>query len=255
MNSSTASPNPPSLLAPRSTVFLLVVLVHLLVLGGVAWWVLPAFSTRVSAQIQTTETNPSSATLRWLHPSAFRVPNSTPPPFVLHHSPPASVSQEPPQAATSQASRFITLSRRNILPLVRNASPTAPAAESTTLAASNAGLLPDKNLYSELDRIDEAIHQAFMQVWQPPASKRLAATKRSARLDLSLSHSLEIDEADLVSPSGSPEFDLSILDAVDQVRQLLPSLKSGAHPIKIPQSLPSTFQNLRYDCRIQFQIE
>lgn len=264
MNQSMPSPSQQAALEPCKTVVLLVILAHALLIGCATWWATAGLTTSQVPALPESTNQGGTKSLKWLHPADFRAakptatgsaePQSTTP---GEPSPPTTVGT--PQTESTplphlQAGRFITLSRRNVLPLLqqqnRNAVPGELTATDTKLSS-----LPDPKLYSKLDQIDEAIHQAFMLVWQPPNSQKPATAKRSARLDLSLSPSLEIEEADMVAPSDSPEFDLSILNAVDQVRQLLPKLKAGGHPIKIPQSLPSTFQNLRYDCRIQFQIE
>jgi hypothetical protein len=252
-------------LEPRQSAVLWVVLVHALALA-----LLLAWAKSAPAPASLISESPSSLSpitdhpLHWVHPATFRIDSPPPTPLATTNEPPlapASPEATPPPPAPSpnpstqpQPGRFITLSRRQSHPLLPSPGPDTQAPP-TGATIPTIDTTMDAALYAELDRIDEAIHQAFMQVWQPPSSQALPPDKRAARLDLTLSPSLEIEEADLVTPSGAPEFDLSVLNAVDQVRQLLPSLKSGQHSIKIPQTLPSTFQNLRYDCRIQFQIE
>jgi hypothetical protein len=108
---------------------------------------------------------------------------------------------------------------------------------------------------SELDQIDEALYEAFMQVWTPPDLEQTAPSKRTTRLDISLNTDLALVQADLVAPSGSTELDLSVLLAVEKVAERLRSRLTSADSLKIPNSLPSSFQNSRYVCRIQFQIE
>jgi hypothetical protein len=155
-----------------------------------------------------------------------------------------------PPPATRNASRYITLSRvtsastSNLAPPANSIQPPPP-----TSAAPNATAL------TELDQIDEALYEAFMQVWTPPDLEKTAPSKRTTRLDISLNADLALVQADLVAPSGSTELDLSVLLAVEKVAERLRSRHMKPDSLKIPNSLPSSFQNSRYVCRIQFQIE
>jgi hypothetical protein len=252
-------------LEPRQSALLWVVLVHALALALLLAWAKSASTPASLISKSPHSLSPiSDHPLHWLHPAAFRIDLPHPALFTTTNEPPLAPpipEATPPPPAPSpdpntqlQPGRFITLSRRESHSLPPSSGPETQSPPSSATDPT-IDTLKQAQFYAELDHIDEAIHQAFMQVWQPPSGQALPPDKRAARLDLTLSPSLEIEEADLVTPSGSPEFDLSILNAVDQVSQLLPSLKSGQYSIKIPQNLPSTFQNLRYDCRIQFQIE
>jgi hypothetical protein len=106
-----------------------------------------------------------------------------------------------------------------------------------------------------LDRLDEALYEAFMQAWQPPDPATIPASKRAARLDVTLDPSLTLITFELSQPSGSTDLDLSIMQAADHVRDRLRLRHHRRDPLKFPQELPSTFQNSSYVCRIQFQIE
>jgi hypothetical protein len=247
----------PSALEPRQSAVIGVILGHLALIALGGWWAKGGVAGGVDWDVQRV---PGEAVpvLKWRHPGRFRV-GALPP--TAGEAVPVSVGAGNPVVVRMEAedggeiARYITLSRRNIQPIWESQRDRAVPSASASAAVGDPQLELDQDLYVELDRIDEAVYQAFMQVWQPPAGKGLAREKRAARLDLSLSYAMEIEEAELVTPSGWPEFDLSILNAVDEVKQLLTALKKGRHAIKIPQSLPSTFRNLRYDCRIQFQIE
>jgi len=94
-----------------------------------------------------------------------------------------------------------------------------------------------------------------MLVWEPPDPRWLPPSRRSVQLDLSIGPEISIDSHDLAVPSGAPDLDLSVLNALAKAKMLLPDLRSGRHAIKIPAALPSSFPKSRYDCRIQFQIE
>jgi hypothetical protein len=234
-----------------------VILGHLVLIALGVWWAKGGMAGGADWDIQRVSSGAEPA-LKWRHPGFFR--GSPLRPTAAEEMPVSEGAADPVAVRTVaeggvEIARYITLSRRNIQPIWESQRDRAVRSASASAAVGNPNLERDKNLYAELDRVDEAVYQAFMQVWQPPTGKGLAREKRAARLDLSLSYAMEIEGAELVTPSGSPEFDLSILNAVDEVKQLLPTLKKGRHAIKIPQSLPSTFRNLRYDCRIQFQIE
>lgn len=181
--------------------------------------------------------------LQWFRPADFQTP------LPLNSSAPAQVTSTPNQA-TRNASRYITLSRvssasNNNLASTASSSQPVPIPPPVANAAT----------MSELDQIDEALYEAFMQVWTPPDIEQTPPSKRTTRLDISLNSDLALVQADLVAPSGSTELDLSVLLAVEKVAERLRSRLVKPDSLKIPNSLPSAFQNSRYVCRIQFQIE
>lgn len=189
---------------------------------------------------------PSNASiqLHWFRPTDF-----------LSHLPSSSTSdsnliQEPRPSAPRNASRYITLSR-----VTTPSTSQLSQSPNPGLSSVSSIIAPDVATINELDRIDEALYEAFMQVWSPPDLDRLAPSKRTTRLDISLTQDLALVQADLVSPSGSTDLDLSVLLAAEKVAERLRSRLATSDSSKIPRSLPSSFQNSRYVCRIQFQIE
>ena len=213
---------------------------HLLLAAIVLW--LASDSSAPTQAPPDSSSKTASPALLWFRPADFQSP------LPLNASVPTAATTPPP--ATRNASRYITLSR------VTSASTSTlspPATSSQPSPPTSVG--PNAATMSELDQIDEALYEAFMQVWTPPDLEQTAPSKRTTRLDISLNADLALVQADLVAPSGSTELDLSVLLAVEKVAERLRSRLVKPDSLKIPNSLPSSFQNSRYVCRIQFQIE
>jgi hypothetical protein len=242
MTALAASPSRRHVLEPLRPALIGVSLVHL-ALAALVVWLASAAGTSSSNTPPSPPPADSAPSLAWFRPADFQAPL----PLTLS---PASTDATPPPAAARNASRYITLSRvtsASTSALVQNPNPSLPSPSSATT--------PDAATLSELDRIDEALYEAFMQVWTPPDIERLPATKRTTRLDISLTPEIALVQADLVSPSGSTDLDLSVLLAAEKVAERLRDRTTSPDSSKFPKSLPSSFQNSRYVCRIQFQIE
>lgn len=230
----------PHLLEPIRPVLIGVSLGHLALAALIVW--LASSSTHSlspSIPIPSGET----AQLNWFRPADFQSPLPITPT-------PASASSEPHHPSPRNASRYITLSR------VTTPSTThLSQSPNPDLSATQPSAAPDAATMSELDRIDEALYEAFMLVWTPPDLEKLSPSKRITRLDITLNPDLALVHADLVSPSGSTDLDLSVLLAAEKVAERLRNRFTTPDSLKIPKTLPSSFQNSRYVCRIQFQIE
>ena len=233
---SAASDARPYVLEPLRPALIGVTVAHLL-LAIIVLWLASDSSTPTQAPPDASSITQSPALL-WFRPADFQSPL------------PLTTAVPTPPPATRNASRYITLSRvtststSNLALSPNPIQPTPPTASPT-----------DSATMSQLDQIDEALYEAFMQVWTPPDLEQTAPSKRTTRLDISLNTDLALVQADLVAPSGSTELDLSVLLAVEKVAERLRSRLTSADSLKIPNSLPSSFQNSRYVCRIQFQIE
>lgn len=223
-------------LEPIKPALLGVVIVHLLVALILYFVFLPPPSIQSSAE-PVSDQVPSS--LVWFRPSAFDAQ------LPLNQS-----VQQPPAQPQPSSSRYITLSRVNTA-----ATPSPTQTPNPKLPSPSAGAPPDVNTLTELDRIDEALYEAFMQAWTPPNLNQISPSRRSTRLDISLNSDLALIKADLVSPSGSTDLDLSVLLAAERVAERLRNPSTSAVSLKIPKSLPSSFKNSLYVCRIQFQVE
>ncbi len=234
-------------LEPIRPVLVVVSLIHLGIAAFVAWfaWRLPPERSEFPAAEATTPMEAKTTSLlqdhagHWFDPADFTMPAVTaaapePPP-----TPPAepAANSPAPDIPAATSARYITLSRLNTA---------ASAGQETSTARHD---------LTALDRLDEALYEAFMRAWQPPNPRLLAAARRTVRLDVSLGPGVTLEKADLAAPSGSPELDLSVLDAAEKVKEVLRSRPDERRALKFPQSLPSPFQNSRYDCRIQFQVE
>jgi hypothetical protein len=239
----TASAAPdtrPYVLEPLRPALIGVTVVHLL-LAIIVLWLASGSSTPTQAPPDSSSKTQPPALL-WFRPADFQSP------LPLTTATPTPATTPPP--ATRNASRYITLSRvtststSNLALSPNPIQPTPPTASPT-----------DSATISELDQIDEALYEAFMQVWTPPDLEQTAPSKRTTRLDISLNTDLALVQADLVAPSGSTELDLSVLLAAEKVAERLRNRLTSPDTLKIPNSLPSSFQNSRYVCRIQFQIE
>ena len=233
---SAASDARPYVLEPLRPALIGVTVAHLL-LAIIVLWLASGSSTPTQAPPDSSSKTESPALL-WFRPADFQSPL------------PLTTAVPTPPPATRNASRYITLSR------VTSASTSnlpPPANSSQPSLSTSTGT--DAATMSVLDQIDEALYEAFMQVWTPPDLEQTAPSKRTTRLDISLNTDLALVQADLVAPSGSTELDLSVLLAVEKVAERLRSRLTSADSLKIPNSLPSSFQNSRYVCRIQFQIE
>jgi len=147
-------------------------------------------------------------------------------------------TQPPPVEADA---RYITLFRRAEMEAKRGEA----GASERELALLN----------EALDRMDQCLYEVFMSVWRPPGSRLVPPSKRVARLDVTLNHQAHVEAFHLAVPSGSPELDLSVVEALESATRLIPEIQSGDHSLQFPQSLPSNFPDQRYECRIQFQIE
>ncbi len=226
----------PYVLEPLRPALIGVTVVHLLLAIIVLWLASDSSTTTQAPPDSSSKTQ--SPSLHWFRPADFQSP--------LPLTTPATT----PPPATRNTSRYITLSRvtssstSNPPPTANSSQPSLPTSAGTDAATM-----------SVLDQIDEALYEAFMQVWTPPDLEQTAPSKRTTRLDISLNTDLALVQADLVAPSGSTELDLSVLLAVEKVAERLRSRLTSADSLKIPNSLPSSFQNSRYVCRIQFQIE
>lgn len=226
----------PYVLEPLRPALIGVTVAHLL-LAIIVLWLASGSSTPTQAPPDSSSRT-QSPSLHWFRPADFQSPL------------PLTTAVPTPQPATRNASRYITLSRvtssstSNPPPTANSSQPSLPTSAGTDAATM-----------SVLDQIDEALYEAFMQVWTPPDLEQTAPSKRTTRLDISLNTDLALVQADLVAPSGSTELDLSVLLAVEKVAERLRSRLTSADSLKIPNSLPSSFQNSRYVCRIQFQIE
>ncbi len=233
---SAASDARPYVLEPLRPALIGVTVAHLL-LAIIVLWLASGSSTPTQAPPDSSSKTQSPALL-WFRPADFQSP--------LPLTTPATT----PPPATRNASRYITLSRVTSAS-TSNLSPPANSSQPSPLTSAG----PNAATMNELDQIDEALYEAFMQVWTPPDLEQTAPSKRTTRLDISLNTDLALVQADLVAPSGSTELDLSVLLAVEKVAERLRSRLTSADSLKIPNSLPSSFQNSRYVCRIQFQIE
>jgi len=226
----------PYVLEPLRPALIGVTVAHLL-LAIIVLWLASGSSTPTQAPPDSSSRT-QSPSLHWFRPADFQSPL------------PLTTAVPTPQPATRNASRYITLSRVTSSS-TSNPPPTANSSQPSPLTSAG----PNAATMSELDQIDEALYEAFMQVWTPPDLEQTAPSKRTTRLDISLNTDLALVQADLVAPSGSTELDLSVLLAVEKVAERLRSRLTSADSLKIPNSLPSSFQNSRYVCRIQFQIE
>lgn len=137
--------------------------------------------------------------------------------------------------------RYITLSRLHA---------TMPGGTSAPPSAA----LSAREL-NELDRLDEALYEAFMRAWLPPDARQLPRDRRSVRLDVTLNPDVTIAHSELAAPSGSSELDLSVLAAAAEVAAQLRERASTGARSKFPAMLPGPLANSRYDCRIQFHVE
>ena len=233
---SAASDARPYVLEPLRPALIGVTVAHLL-LAIIVLWLASGGSTPTQAPPDSSSKTQPPALL-WFRPADFQSPL------------PLTTAVPTPPPATRNASRYITLSRVTSAS-TSNLSPPANSSQPSPLTSAG----PNAATMSELDQIDEALYEAFMQVWTPPDLEQTAPSKRTTRLDISLNTDLALVQADLVAPSGSTELDLSVLLAVEKVAERLRSRLTSADSLKIPNSLPSSFQNSRYVCRIQFQIE
>lgn len=93
-----------------------------------------------------------------------------------------------------------------------------------------------------LAAVNQAIQQAVLQAWTPPPLAVVPPGRRQATAQIGVESSGLVTGWQLVQPSGSPEMDASVLDAVRKVP-------------KIPATLPSPFAKERYDVRVNFLIE
>ncbi len=94
-----------------------------------------------------------------------------------------------------------------------------------------------------------------MRFWSPPNPDSPTRAPHSVRLDVTLTPNLQFEKVELALPSGSPELDLSVLDAAEKVGEMLRSRPAERTALKFPAKLPSPLANSRYDCRIQFLVE
>ncbi len=218
-------------LEPIRPALLLVCLAHLVLAGLIAWyvWRQPEFTFLTPAA--SGGSAPADDT-QWFDPAEFQ--SSQPAPAQTATTAPSPTASPP----APSAARFITLSRF----------------QTATPAPGSGAPLSARDL-SALDRLDQALYEAFMRFWQPPAAGSVAPAQRSLRLDLSLNPDLTLTKIELAQPSGSLDFDISVLDAAEKVRQWLSSPPTERATLHFPERLPSPFQNSRYDCRVQFQVE
>lgn len=245
-----------STLEPLGPVLIKVSLVHLLVVLLVGGWLLrgPVSSDNgANSSLATASPANASPDELWLNPADFLAAAPAPvvPPAANASAPTAAPAERPSADSSSvtdetsdpaaQSARYITLSR---LHHGASSSPSAPR----PIAFSAQDL-------SELDRLDEALYEAFMRAWRPPGPTQLDRARRSVRLDVTLAPDVTIVKSDLAAPSGSSELDLSVLAAAEQVTALLRDPATNRAALKFPAKLPSSLQNSRYDCRILFQLE
>lgn len=251
-------PSPPPsprryVLEPLRPALIGVTLAHLVVAGIIAWLTLGQPATAERSSDPVSRSDQAATDLRWFRPADFqkalpltRVAEPIPTPTAA-----ATPAPSRPPVANRNTSRYITLSRLQTPP--SNASVAeSPQPQNTQPPARNA---LDAVTLSHLDRIDEALYEAFMQAWSPPTPDQRSALKLTARLDITLTPEVLLEQADLVVPSGSTDLDLSVLMAVEKVAERLRNRLSNPDAGKFPTTLPSSFQNSRYVCRIQFQIE
>ncbi len=232
-------------LEPLRPALLGATLAHLVLAGIIAWLTFGQPASTDSASDPATQSDPTTPELRWFRPADFQ----TALPLTLASEPPPTPAA--PLPASRNASRYITLSRLQAPP---SDSPIEqPAQPQSALPPARNAL--DTVTLDQLDRIDEALYEAFMQAWSPPTQDLRATYKLTARLDISLTPEVLLEQADLIIPSGSTDLDLSVLLAAEKVAERLRNRLSNTDATKFPKSLPSSFQNSRYVCRIQFQIE
>lgn len=93
-----------------------------------------------------------------------------------------------------------------------------------------------------LAEVNQAIQQAVLQAWAPPPLAVVPPGRRQATAQIGVGAGGLVTGWQLVQPSGSPEMDASVLEAVRKVP-------------KIPATLPSPFAKERYDVRVNFLIE
>lgn len=235
-------------LEPLRPALIGVSLAHLLLAGVVAWFTLGSPGTAVGTSSPPPASQPDATSLRWFRPADFQTALPLP---AQTGAPPKPADTAPArEPAARSTSRYITLSRVQTPPaaaLDQNPNP--------KISSGPARSSLDAATLDQLDRIDEALYEAFMRAWTPPALDQPALFRRIARLDITLTPELHLEQADLVVPSGSTDLDLSVLLAADIVAQRLRARHTSGDSAKFPKTLPSSFQNSRYVCRIQFQIE
>ena len=259
-------------------------LVHLLAAVGVFLWLENSSAERNGSfdhDKVTGRTGPIelSQAVAWFSPADFEASFQVTPPEPVAEALPESTPKTPapaktsaPPAATKPAdpnaraeAKYIMVSRRDPASTPGEAPFTQQVAQAYTRDLP--GLPSDEPSADSsetgeatrqaLDAIDEALYEAFMTAWVPPPAQSLPPSKRSARLDLSMDQAMNLIGFDLVLPSGSSAFDLSILGAAEAVQDALASRSAnGSTPLgKFPPSLPSSFSKPRYDCRITFNVE
>lgn len=234
-------------LEPLRPALIGVSLAHLLLAGVVAWFTLGSPGTAGGTSSPPPVSLPDAASLRWFRPADFQ----TALPLPAQAGAPAKPADTAParEPSARSTSRYITLSRVQSPAAALDQNPNPQISPGPARGSLDAATL------DQLDRIDEALYEAFMQAWTPPALDQPALLRRIARLDITLTPEIHLEQADLVVPSGSTDLDLSVLLAADIVAQRLRARHTSSDSAKFPKTLPSSFQNSRYVCRIQFQIE
>jgi len=214
---------------------------HLLVAALIVFWVAPFMSEDGGTSLGGGD-SPTALNRQWHHPSRFV--KSSP---IIGQAAAEADAEQPllvPGAPTPDVeaeARYITLFRR---------APMDAKVVGDGVSDHDATLLDEA-----LDRMDKGLYEVFMSVWNPPSSRLVAPSKRVARLDVTLNRQAQVEGFQLAVPSGSPELDLSVVEALEAATRLIPEIQGGKHSLQFPQSLPSNFPDQRYECRIQFQIE
>lgn len=95
---------------------------------------------------------------------------------------------------------------------------------------------------SGLDAVDGALQKTLMSAWIPPAIELVPANQRRVSVELAVLKDGTVKDAVLVTPSGSGPLDASVRAALARV-------------VKIPESLPASYNKERYAVRVNLQIE
>ena len=241
----SAQPNARThVLEPLRPALIGVSLAHGILAALVAWLTWDTTETQPTTPPEGPRPSENSPSLQWFRPADFQSALPVSPSNI-------SAQLSPPDTNTARStSRYITFSRVPSPPAIDDRpTPNPPLPGTSPKPVLDAASL------DQLDRLDEALYVAFMEAWSPPPLARPSNHKRTARLEISLSPEITLEHADLVVPSGSAELDLSIISATEKVAERLRTRSTTTDSLKFPQTLPSSFQNSRYICRIQFQIE
>ncbi|MCB1225741.1 MAG: hypothetical protein KDK99_08040 [Verrucomicrobiales bacterium] len=199
----------------------------------------------INARVSIPSENPTEGTnLVWFSPQSWLAASASLP---SSEATIPSVSASDPDPTPLPQGRSITLSRQQT-------PDTLTTSSSPGLVGATALSSADRDLLRQLDR---ALQTAFMEIWSPPTAEDLPPSQRAAALDVQLNGQMTLTTSALNQPSGSANFDLSILRAAEIVKQRLPMWISAGLPdgTRFPAALPSPLQDSGYNYRITFTIE